>query len=121
MIKIVGSALIKNNEGKYLAVKLDKEVVGGVFVPPGGKLENDESLRDCVIREVKEELNIEITISGIVAVNEKNYEDGYWTFVLFDASIIEGIPTIMEPDKILETKWVDINDFENSSTIKWIK
>lgn len=29
---------------------------------PGGKLERDESEEDCIIREIKEELNIEIQI-----------------------------------------------------------
>lgn len=121
MIKIVGSALIKNSEGKYLAVRLDKEVVGGVFVPPGGKLEENESLRDCVIREVKEELDLEISIKGIVALTEEKYDDGYWTFVFYEASIVSGIPKIMEPSKIIEVKWVDISEMKNSESIRWLK
>lgn len=120
MIKVVGSAIIRNNEGKILAIKLNKEIVGGVFVPPGGKLEPDETLRECIIREIKEELGIEIELTGIEGITEEKYDDGHWVFVLYGAKIISGVPEIKEPGKILEIKWIDISELKNSSFIKWI-
>lgn len=121
MIKVIGSALIKNQDGKYLAVRLNKEMVGGVLVPPGGKLEDNETVRECVIREVKEELNVDIEITKLEAITEEEYEDGYWIFVLYGARIINGTPTIMEPEKIIEVRWVDISEIKNSDTIGWLK
>lgn len=121
MIKIIGSALIKNDGNKYLALRLNKEIVGNSFVPPGGKLEDNETLRECVVREVKEELNIDIEVGGIVAVTEEKYDDGYWTFVFFDASIKHGSTMIMETDKILKIKWVDISEIKNYHSIQWVK
>lgn len=120
MIKVIGSALIKNNEGKYLALKLKKEIVGNNFVPPGGKLEENETLRECVTREVKEELNIDIDAKGIKGVTEEKYEDGIWTFVLYDCVIASGEPQIVEPDKILEIKWVKLSEIKNSKSILWV-
>ncbi len=120
MIKVVGSAIIENEKGKVLAIRLNKEIVGGVFVPPGGKLENDETIRECVIREVKEELGIDIEITGIVGITEEKYDDGFWVFVLYGAKIIKGEPVIMEPSKILEIKWMDRDEFKNSNSIHWL-
>lgn len=120
MIKVVGSALIKNEEGKYLAVKLNKEIIGGVFVPPGGKLEQNETIRECIIREVKEELNIDIEIKKLEAITEEEYADGHWVFIMYGASIISGTPQIMEPEKILEIKWVDLSEFKNSNSIRFL-
>jgi len=120
MIKVIGSALIKNTEGKYLALKLKKEIVGNNYVPPGGKLEENETLRDCVIREVKEELNIDIDVKGIKGITEEKYDDGTWTFVLFDCVIIFGEPQITELDKISEIKWVELSEIKNSNSILWI-
>jgi ADP-ribose pyrophosphatase YjhB (NUDIX family) len=104
-----------------LAVRLNKEVIGGVLVPPGGKLEADESVRECIIRELKEELNIDVEINKLEAITEEKYEDGYWVFILYGAKIIKGEPTIMEPDKILELRWVDISEVKNSNSIKWVR
>lgn len=120
MIKIIGSALIKNNEGKYLALKLKKQIVGSYFVPPGGKLEENETLRECITREVKEELGIDIDVKGIMGITEEKYEDGIWTFVLFDCVISKGEPQIIEPDKISEIKWVELSEIKNSDSILWI-
>ena len=122
MIKVIGCALIQNAEGKFLAERLNKERVGGVIVPPGGKLEDNESVRNCVIREVKEELNIDIEITGLAAITEENYgeKDGDWIFIWYGARIISGTPTIMEPGKILELKWIDKTEFKNAQDIKWL-
>ncbi len=121
MIKIIGSALIKNTEGKYLALKLKKEIVGNNYVPPGGKLEENETLRECVIREVKEELNIDIEVKEIKGITEEKYGDGIWTFILFDCEIISGEPRIVETNKISELKWVELSEIKNSSCILWVK
>jgi len=121
MIKVIGSALIKNTEGKYLALKLKKEIVGNDFVPPGGKLEENETLRECVIREVKEELNIDIEVKRINGITEEKYDDGIWTFVLFDCVIIFGEPQIVETNKISELKWVELSEIKNSNSIHWVK
>ena len=118
-IKVVGSALIRNEAGNYLVVRLNKEQDGGVVVPPGGKLEQDESVRDCILREVKEELNIDIEITKLEAVSEEKYEEGYWTFIFYGAKIIGGTPEIMEEGKIMEVDWVDRSEIKNSVAINW--
>lgn len=120
MIKVVGSAIIENDEGKVLAFRLNKEIVGGVFVPLGGKLEDNETIRECVIREVKEELGIDIEIAGINGITEEKYADGFWVSILYGAKILKGTPKIMEPEKILEIKWIDRDKFKNSDAIHWL-
>ena len=42
---------------------------------PGGKLEKDESEIDCIKRELKEELNIEITVKQKLSNSIYDYED----------------------------------------------
>ncbi len=120
MIKVVGSALIRNSEGKCLAVRIAKEMVGGVLVPPGGKLQENETVRECVVREVKEELGITIEIEKLEAIDEQRYEDGYWIFLMYKARILQGEPVIMEPDKIIEMKWADISELKNHDRYKWV-
>lgn len=121
MIKVIAAALIKNEEGKVLGIHLNKERPEGVWVPPGGKLENGESLRECVIREVKEELDVNIEFVGLAAVTEEEYPDGLWTFILFYCKIINGEPKIMEPGKILGFKWMEMEDLKGFEEYRFLK
>lgn len=55
------SALIKNNENKVLLVFHRKL---GVWLYPGGHIENNETPDEAVIREVKEETGLTVEIIG---------------------------------------------------------
>ncbi len=119
MNKVVGSAIIKDSKGKILAVRLNKEKKGGVWVPPGGKLEEGETLRESIIREVEEELGIKIEILRLAGISEEQYGDEFWVFIFYEARIISGTPRIREPGKILEIEWIDRNQLKNSNNIHW--
>ena len=121
MNKVIASAIIQNNDGKVLAIRLNKETEEGVLVPPGGKLEEGETLRKTVIREVKEELGINVEILGLAGIAEEKYGGEYWVVVYYRAKIVDGTPKIMEPGKILEIAWVDIEDLKNADKVCWVK
>lgn len=121
MNKLVVSAVIKNKEEKLLAVHLNKEKPEGVWVMPGGKLEDGESARDCVIREAKEELGIDIKPIKLTAVGEVDYGDGnIWVFLYYLSEIISGEPAPQEENKTLETKYVDLKDIHMFDKIIWL-
>ena len=56
----VGVACI-HRAGKYLLCKRPKSK-GGEWEFPGGKREAGESIRDCIKREIQEELNLEVSV-----------------------------------------------------------
>ena len=57
----VAAALILH-EGRYLITRRKADVhLGGLWEFPGGKREPGESLEECLCRELREELGIEIT------------------------------------------------------------
>lgn len=121
MNKVVIAARIKNKEGKVLAVHLNKEKPEGVWVMPGGKIEDNESARNCVIREAKEELGIDIKPIKICGISEVSYgENNIWVFVYYDAEIISGTPTPQEENKTLEVKYIDPSELNAAETILWL-
>lgn len=62
--KNVAVCLIKNDQGKYLFVKPSDYKDFGEFqdawYPPTGHIKEGESVEDCLRRELKEELNLDI-------------------------------------------------------------
>ena len=60
----VGAALTRReSDGRYLiAQRLEKGMLGGMWEFPGGKLEEGESMSDCIQRELQEELGIRVDV-----------------------------------------------------------
>jgi 8-oxo-dGTP diphosphatase len=82
---------------------------------PGGKLEDDESEIDCVKREIKEELNIEIDIQQKLNNSQYNYETFGINLIPFVANYISGEITLSEhkafkwlnKSELLELDWAE--------------
>ena len=44
----------------------------GRWALPGGKLELDELIEECIVREIKEEVNADITVEGVEMIGATN-------------------------------------------------
>ncbi len=56
--------LIKNRDGRYLLIQRSEPLPDGTGIKwdiPGGRINTDEPLKDALIREVKEEINVELS------------------------------------------------------------
>ena len=56
----ITAGIIKKNNKVLIGQRKYHDKFGGKWEFPGGKLENSEMPEDCIIRELKEELNINI-------------------------------------------------------------
>ena len=56
----ITAGIIKKNNKVLIGQRKYNDKFGGKWEFPGGKLENSEMPEDCIIRELKEELNINI-------------------------------------------------------------
>jgi len=70
----------------------------------GGKLEDGETLLECVERENREELGIEIVVSRVVGDYKTQTPEGNFICRTYQAGIIQGAPKIIEPENM---DWVD--------------
>ena len=60
----VGAAIIFNRERILISQRDEKSHLSGFWEFPGGKREPYESFEDCVVREIREELNIDIRVES---------------------------------------------------------
>lgn len=59
----VGAAVTWREDGRFLiARRHDKGLLGGMWEFPGGKQEPGESMPDCIVRELQEELGITVRV-----------------------------------------------------------
>lgn len=84
----------------------------GYLSLPSGKLESDESIIDCTIREAKEELGINIERSNISIIHVLNRkgEDKTRIDYFFKIRSWSGRIENIEKNKCVELGWYDINN-----------
>lgn len=78
---------------------------------PGGKVDFGEKVETAIIREIKEELNIQIQLLKFLCYTDHiiSDENQHWVAISYLAKIIDGTPKIMEPSKCQDLQWFDIN------------
>ena len=74
---------------------------------PGGKIEDTETAEECLIREIKEELNIEIKITGSLSPNDHQYPDKLIRLIPFICKKTGGEIILKEH---ADYKWLDVKD-----------
>ena len=104
----VVAAIIKS-EDYYLLAKRNKDKYMGLkWEFPGGKVEQNETFKEALSREILEELNVNIEIHKKVA--EESYEDEEINIILHDymCSLIDNDIVLSEHEAI---EWVKKQDF----------
>ena len=119
-IILAGALIIDNN--KLLLIHRNK--VGRTqWELPGGKLELGETLEETVIRELKEELNIDVGIEKYLTCENSIEDNNILKYHWYKCYIKNGIPTLMEDkfDEIRYFKKEELDNIELSSNMKVLK
>jgi 8-oxo-dGTP diphosphatase len=99
----VAAALILH-DGLYLLTRRKADAhLGGLWEFPGGKREPEESLEDCLRRELREELGIEITEPVPFQIIHHAYPEKTVELHFFRCSIKDGHPRPLGCDAL---QWV---------------
>jgi ADP-ribose pyrophosphatase YjhB (NUDIX family) len=115
----VGVMLLKDNK-VLLGHRVNKaKDTGGIYEPdswtfPGGKQEYNETVLETAIRETKEETNLDLKELYVYTATDEFQPDRHFVTIGVISSSYEGELKVMEPDKINEWKWFDLNDLPNN-------
>ena len=71
---VVSIALIDNNDQILISKRPEKKHLSGYWEFPGGKVEKNETPENAVIREVKEELNVDINNKCIAPLSFSEFD-----------------------------------------------
>ena len=106
-MKVVTAAIIINDKKVLLTRRGPSETLAGYWEFPGGKVEDGESLADCLRRELQEELGVDAEVGEVMAESEYHYDHG--SFLLFGmyASLLSNDLKLTVHDK---TEWVPVTE-----------
>lgn len=99
----VAAAIIKRDDLFLIARRASHKHLAGFWEFPGGKIETDETPEVCLLRELQEELKIEVKVISFLA--EHIYDYGTIKILLkaYICIFIKGEFTLVDHDEI---QWV---------------
>jgi 8-oxo-dGTP diphosphatase len=113
-VTVVVAAAIER-DGRYLAARRTKpDWAAGRWEFPGGKVEPGESEVDALVREIREELGVEIAV-GIRVPGEWSLHDDL-VLHLYVATLIDGDPQPLEHHD--ELRWLTPDEFDDLSWLE---
>ena len=109
----VTAGLIRDEQGRLLIAQRPLEgLLGGLWEFPGGKREGRESLEDCLRRELREELAIEVEVGQRMAVVDHAFTHFKITLHAFDCRYLGAVPPYSEPQALEALDWAWVSEAE---------
>ena len=114
MVLVAACALIDPDHRVLLAKRPEGKSMAGLWEFPGGKVEKNETPEACLIRELKEELGLDIIENCLAPLTfaSHTYESFHLLMPLYVCRVWNGIP---KPRENQTLKWVrpaDMGDFD---------
>lgn len=103
----VVAAVIRNGDRVLIDKRRADGLLGGLWEFPGGKVEMGEDHHTALVREIKEELGVDISVRDGCGVYQHAYTHFRVTVFVFSATITAGKPSALEADEI---RWVPVGD-----------
>ena len=98
-------------DGNFLITqrKSDDPTIPSLWEFPGGKIEEGETAEECLARELKEELDIEVTVKEQVFVNEHEYPTKIIRLHFYDVDLVGGNMKLNDHD---DAKWITRDEID---------
>jgi RimJ/RimL family protein N-acetyltransferase/ADP-ribose pyrophosphatase YjhB (NUDIX family) len=106
-------AVILNERGEVLLAWRNRQPEQHTWSIPGGKVDPYESLEAAVIREIKEEVDLDIAIDSLLCTAEtiQPQQKEHWISVLYSTKVIGGHARNLEEDGAIgEIGWFPLYD-----------
>ena len=103
----IGVGIIKAENEVLIALRPEDAMLGGLWEFPGGKQKEDEKITETVIRELKEELGVEVAISKPFMKLDHAYSHFKITLHAYICELKDGKP---EPKTSQQIQWVPVSE-----------
>ncbi len=101
--KVIAVGVVFRGEDLLIDQRPETSMLGGLWEFPGGKIEEGETPAECVVREVKEEIGIEVEIDSELATIEHEYSHFKITLIAYICRYVSGE---VQPLQCADVKWI---------------
>ena len=105
-----GVALIRRGDEFLISQRKKNDSFGSLWEFPGGKKDPGESFEECVAREVKEEVDIDVRVHEKFMEIRRPYHERIIWLNFFLCSHVAGEPRPLDCEKV---EWVRLEDLKN--------
>ena len=108
-MKRVAALMLHNANHEYLVARRSADQsMAGYWEFPGGKVEPNETIAECLIREIREELTLEIIPGDEIVRVDYNYDHGQFQIIGVAATLsVSASPQLQVHDQI---RWLKLED-----------
>jgi len=107
----VGAVVFRDNS--VLLIKRGKPPLADTWSLPGGGVKPSETLKDAIIREVKEECGIDIEVIDLIKEFEYIESDDNgrvkYHYIVFDFKALYKSGVLLSSSDALDAQWVHLN------------
>lgn len=111
-INVVAALIV--HDGRIFATQRGYGEWKGWWEFPGGKVEQNETPKDALVREIREELATEIRVERYVTTIEWDYPAFHLSMRCYLCSVISGSLTLLEHEA---AAWLD---HEHLHSVQWL-
>lgn len=113
VIEVVAAVIVKNDA--ILATQRGYGEFKGKWEFPGGKIQDNETKEEALIREIKEELNADINVDKYLTTVEYDYPNFHLIMHTYICSLNNNVEFVYHSDNELEHEnmvWLDEEDLD---------
>ena len=112
IIRVVAAVIREDN--RIFATARGYGEYKGWWEFPGGKIENGETPKEALKREIKEELTAEISVGNLIKTVEYDYPDFHLSMDCFWSEVVRGELVLKEAE---DAKWLKKEELDS---VKWL-
>src|ERR1039457_6662864 len=106
----VSAALIFRDGKLLITQRQAKSHLGGLWEFPGGKREAGETFEQCLVREIREELGVEISVGALFEEISHTYPEKTVRLKFFNCELLSGAPQLLD---CAAFKWVGKSELDD--------
>jgi mutator protein MutT len=110
MSKLIGVGIIWDGVSLLIDRRPPSGFLAGLWEFPGGKVEPGETVRDCIFREIQEELGLIVEIGAEFVTVNYAYPEFSVTLAVHHCRYLGGEPQLLACDAV---EWVKIEELTN--------